>query len=71
MFLDWLLLPQKQKTGSRRWRRRRAALRMPPSVSASLGGQSETDPFGLYPCTRMHGADFEAQSYPDETPVYL
>jgi len=71
MLLDWLVLPQKQKTGPRRGRRRHATLRMLPSAGTSLGGRSVTDPFSLYPCTRMHGADFEAEFYPEETAVYL
>ena len=71
MLLDWLALPQKQQTGPQRGRRRRATLRMLPSTRAGLGGQSVTDPFSLYPCTRMHGADFEAGFYPEETAVYL
>lgn len=71
MLVDWLVVPQKQKPGSRHGRRRRAALRMLPSTRAGLGGQSVTDPFSLYPCTRMHGADFEAEFYSEDTAVYL
>lgn len=71
MFLDWLVLPQKQKASPRRGRRRRATLGMLPSARVGLGGRSVTDPFSLYPCTRMHGADFEAGYYSEETAVYL
>ena len=71
MLLDWLVLPQKQKASPRRGRRRRATLRPLPSTRAGLGGQNVTDPFSLYPCTRMHGADFETEFYPEETAAYL
>lgn len=67
MLLDWLLLPQKQKTGPRRGRRRRAIPRLLPSTQAGLGGRSATEPFNLYPCTRMHGAGFEAEFHPEVT----
>jgi hypothetical protein len=59
--LDWLVKPVRQKTSSRRARRRRAALRMLPSLQPVVGGSRQTDHFSLYPCTRMHGADFEAE----------
>lgn len=71
MLLDWLVLPQKQEAHARRGRRRRATLRMLPSARASLGGQSIAGPFTLYPCTRMHGAEFEADYYSESTAVYL
>lgn len=59
--LDWLVKPMRQKNSSRRIRRRRATLRMLPSLQPVIGGSRQTDPFSLYPCTRMHGADFEAE----------
>lgn len=57
----WLIQPQSQKAPARRVRQRRAAERMLPSSSLLVGGSVRPDPFGLYPCTRMHGADFEAE----------
>lgn len=57
--LDWLIQPRVREASVRRARRRRAALRILPSVPQRVGG-GQPDPFSLYPCTRMHGADFEA-----------
>lgn len=62
--LDWLVKPARHKTASRRARRRREAVRILPSLHPSIGGGRRTDPFALYPCTRMHGADFEAKFNP-------
>lgn len=59
--LDWLVQPRRQKTLTRHARRRRAAERMLPAARQYLGGGVDSDPFSLYPCTRMHGADFEAE----------
>jgi len=59
--LDWLIRPRRQEASARRARRRRAAVRILPSVPQHIGGGMELDPFSLYPCTRMHGADFEAE----------
>lgn len=58
--LDWLIEPRVRETSVRHARRRRAALRILPSVPQRVGGGRQPDPFSLYPCTRMHGADFEA-----------
>ena len=58
--LDWLIQPRMRETSVRRARRRRAALRILPSVAQRVGGGGQPDPFSLYPCIRMHGADFEA-----------
>lgn len=65
--LDWLVKPMRQKNPSRRIRRRRAALRMLPSPQTAVGGGGLADPFSLYPCTRMHGADFEAEFNASQT----
>jgi hypothetical protein len=59
--LDWLVQPRRQTTPARHARRRRAAERMLPAARQYLGGGVDSDPFSLYPCTRMHGADFEAE----------
>ena len=59
--LDWLIRPRRQKASLRRGRRRRAIGRIMPSATLRAGGGMQTDPFSLYPCTRMHGADFEAE----------
>lgn len=59
--LDWLVQPRRQKTPARHARRRRAAERLLPAARQYLGGGVDSDPFSLYPCTRMHGADFEAE----------
>ena len=58
---NWLLRPKRQMAPARRARRRRAALRLLPSAPTRTGGGMQTDPFRLYPCTRMHGADFDAE----------
>lgn len=58
---DWMVQPELQKTPTRHQRRRRAVERMLPSVVPQTGGGVQPDPFSLYPCTRMHGADFEAE----------
>lgn len=58
--LDWLIQPRVREASVRRARRRRAAVRTLPSVPQRIGGGGQPDPFSLYPCTRMHGADFEA-----------
>lgn len=63
--LDWLVRPR-LKASRRRVRRRRAAARILPSAPSRIGGGMQTDPFSLYPCTRMHGADFESEFYPLE-----
>lgn len=60
VMLDWLIRPRGQESSARRARRRRAAVRILPSVPLRVGGGMQPDPFSLYPCTRMHGADFEA-----------
>jgi len=60
--LDWLIRPRRQKAAVRRGRRRRAIGRILPSAALRAGGGGmHADPFTLYPCTRMHGADFEAE----------
>ena len=59
--LDWLIRPRRQLASVRRARRRRAALRPLPSAPFRTGGSMQADPFKLYPCTRMHGADFDAE----------
>jgi hypothetical protein len=64
--LDWLVRPRRLKTSPRRARRRRAASRILPSAPLRVGGGMLTDPFSLYPCTRMHGADFESEFYPHQ-----
>jgi hypothetical protein len=58
---DWLLRPNPQKASARRIRRRRAAVRLLPSAPSRTGGGTQADPFKLYPCTRLHGADFDAE----------
>ena len=58
---NWLLRPSPQKAPVRRARRRRAELRLLPSAPSQTGGGMQADPFSLYPCTRMHGADFDAE----------
>jgi len=58
---DWLLQPRRQAASARRARRRRAALRLLPQAPSLTGGSRQPDPFTLYPCTRMHGADFDAE----------
>ncbi|HEV7166098.1 MAG TPA: hypothetical protein VGO35_12025 [Gammaproteobacteria bacterium] len=62
---DWLGQPQRQKAPVRHARRRRAVERMLPSAALHIGGDTRLDPFSLYPCTRMHGADFEAEFHAD------
>lgn len=59
--LDWLLKPRRQRALARRVRRRRAAVRLLPSAPTHAGGGMQPDPFRLYPCTRLHGADFDAE----------
>ncbi len=59
--LDWLVQPRRHKVSIRHARRRRAAERMLPATRQYLGGGADSDPFSLYPCTRMHGVDFEAE----------
>jgi len=64
--LDWLVQPRRQKVSARHVRRRRVAERMLPSPRQYLGDSVDSDPFSLYPCTRMHGADFEAEFHARE-----
>jgi hypothetical protein len=55
------LLPQ-PLSPERRPERQREAVVLPFSRPSSAAPQ--TDWYAKYPCTRMHGADFEAEFYP-------
>ena len=59
----WLIQPRSVKAPARRVRRRRALERMLPSAALYVVSNQRPDPFSLYPCTRMHGAEFEAEFY--------
>ena len=57
----WFIQPRGVSAPARRVRRRRALERMLPSAPLHVAGGPRPDPFSLYPCTRMHGAEFEAE----------